>query len=122
MVRLGGSYPPPAAQHRLLDLAHQATVCGACCAKRAVLALLHSNVGGVPLAWTALLLEDLRALLSRGVDGTAGLADPLDGADAWNALMHTRGKWDQIATDLLYFEASSDRRSHDDPEAIVRLF
>ena len=50
------------------------------------------------------------------------LADPLDAADAWNALMHAKSKWNQIATDLLFFESSCDRNSHTDPTSVVRLF
>ena len=89
---------------------------------RAVLALLHSKGDGEPLAWTALFLGDLRALLSRGVKGTSGLADPLNAADDWNALMHVKGAWNQIATDLMYLESSCDRNSHTDPTSVVRLF
>ena len=83
---------------------------------------LYSNVDGAPLAWTALLLKDLRALLSRGVNGTAGLTDPLVGADAWNAIMSNKGSWDQVVSDLFYVESNSDRHSFDVPAEIVSHF
>ena len=75
-----------------------------------------------PLAWTAMLLEDFRSLLTRGVKGTSALVDPLVGADAWAALMSNAGKWKQVATDFHYCESCCDRKPHTDPSSLVHLF